>query len=131
MKFLNYEHELQFSRLKEEMPERFYNDRERLAVVFLMAGNKELERKMKPYIDWEEGFFFDEMFENEDFSSGLKVLAKLAVILFNNGVSLEFHEFFTRLDETNLQLGLSAANYRYDISPKGIYEQTDTNSYLK
>lgn len=131
MEFLNYEHELRFLKIKESMPEKFYKDRERLAIVFLMAGNQELQDKMEPYIDWEEGFYFDEMFKKEDFSSGLKVLAKLAVVLYNSGIPLEFQDLYEKLDETNLKLAFYAANYRYDRNPKGIYEIKDTNSYLK
>lgn len=131
MDFLNNDHEERFFKIKESMPVKFYTDRERLAVIYLMAGNQELCDKIAPYINWEEGFYSDEMFEKEDFSTGLKVMAKLAVVLYNNGLSLDFQDLYVHLDETNLQLALNAANYRYNRNPKGIYEVDDTNSYLK
>lgn len=130
MNFLNKEHELKFLEMKQNLPERFLQDRERLAVIFLMAGNNELCSKLEPYIDWNEGFFFDEMFEKEDFSSGIRVLAKLAVVLYNNGTSLEFIDLYRYLDQTNLKLALNAANYRYNSKLSETYESRDTNSYL-
>jgi hypothetical protein len=130
MEFLNFEHESKFIEMRGLLPERLRKDPERLSVVFLMAGNSELERKITPYMDWEEGFDFEKMFENEDFSSGLKTLAKLAVVLYNGGATLEFRDVFYYLDEKNLELALNAANYRYGI-PKGIYETKDSNLYLK
>lgn len=131
MKFLSREHELRFLKIKEQIPEQFYNDRERLSVAFLMAGNQELHKKIEPYIDWTEGFYFDEMFEKEDLSTGLEVLAKLAVVLYNSGVSLEFKDIYYYLDETNLKLALNAADYRYNRTPEGFYELNDTNSYMQ
>lgn len=131
MKFLNKEHEVRFLKIKEQMPEQFYNDRERLTLVYLMAGNQELQRKIERYLDWKGGFSFNEMFEKEDFSAGIKVLAKLAVVLYNDGVSLEFKELYCYLDKMNLQLALNAADYRYNRTQVGIYDITDTNSILK
>lgn len=131
MKFLNFEHQQQFNTLREELPEVYMNDIERKSLIYLMAGNKELEAKMKPYIDWVEGFSYEDMFKQEDFSSGLKVLANLAVVLYNHGVKLNFSDVFTYLDKDNLELALSAARYRYGVDKKDIYEIEDGNSYLK
>ena len=131
MKFLDLNHEKKFFEMKDLLPDRLKMDPERLSVIYLMAGNSELEEKVTPYMDWEEGFDFIKMFEKEDFSSGLEVLAKLAVVLYNNGTSLEFSEVFNYLDEHNLELALNAANYRYRTNSKGIYETQNSNLFLK
>ena len=130
MDFLNLGHEMKFLEIKRTIPEIFLKDRERLSVAYLMAGNEELHSKIEPYINWEEGFYFNEMFEKEDLSSGIKVLAKLAVVLYNNGISLEFIELYRHLDDTNLELALNAANYRYNNTQTDLYQPKDTNSYL-
>ncbi|MCF2650882.1 hypothetical protein [Niallia circulans] len=124
MKFLNFEHQQRFNTLREELPEGYMNDIERKSLIYLMAGNKELEA-------WFEGFSYEDMFKQEDFSSELKVLANLAVVLYNHGLNLDFSDVFTMLDKDNLELALCAARYRYGVDKKDIYEIEDGNSYLK
>jgi hypothetical protein len=39
------------------MEEYYRNNREYLSVVFIMAGDEELRRKVSPYLDTKEGMF--------------------------------------------------------------------------
>lgn len=131
MKFLNMDHQSRFHKIKDFLPVNLRRDPEGLSVVYLIAGNKELEKKITPYMAWENGFDFNEMFEKEDFSSELKVLAKLAVVLYNNSVELNLIDLYRYLDEENLELAINAANFCFGHKQKGIYEASDSSSYLK
>lgn len=123
------QHHKRFWEIKEDIPGDLKGDRELLSVAYIMASNKELENKMAPYIDWINGFDYEKMFEEEKFSPSEKILAQVAVSLYDNGVDLQFNDVFSMLDPTEKELALNAANYRYD--KKGIYESEGENFYIK
>jgi hypothetical protein len=111
--FLNHEHEKEFFSIREEAAEWYRNDKEYMSVAFLMAGNEELKQKIKPYFDMDEGFFESEaMFEKENFSPSLYVMAKLAVHLFNNNETVDPLDLIVCLDEDNFKLALQALKFR-------------------
>lgn len=117
--FLSAEHETRFRQLRQQMSSDYFrNNKEYLSVAFLMAGNEELHRKVSPYFDTTEGGLdSEEMFKNEDFSSGLKTLAKLAVNLFNNNESVTPLDLIGYLDDPLLELAINAILFRrYGIS---------------
>jgi hypothetical protein len=128
--FLNREHEAKFSKFRtEEMEERFRANKEYLSVVFLITGNEELYRKVKPYFNTKSGGFnFTKMFEEQDFSSGLQELAKLAVHLFNSNGKVELIEIISGVDEEGFKLAINSLILRrygisnnYDIPEEKFY----------
>lgn len=128
--FINREHNNKFSQFRtEEMAEHYRNKKEYLSVVYIMTGNKELYRKIKPYFDAKNGnFASDEMFKEQDFGSGLSVLAKLAVHLFNSNETVEPLDIIVKLDDTSYALALNAFTLRrcgisnaYDLPDEKLY----------
>lgn len=107
--FLDTEHKQQFQKLRTGLAEYYRFDKEHLTLCFIMAGNKELLEKMSPYFDGVGGTLDSyKMFEEQDFSSGLDVLAKLAVHLYNSDEIVTPQAFIRYLDERSLQLALNA-----------------------
>ncbi|WP_273123437.1 hypothetical protein [Bacillus weihaiensis] len=129
MKFSNMHQHKSFWKIKEQIPANLKGDLELLSVAYIMASNDDINKKMAPYINWVDGFDYEMMFANETFSPSEKVLAKVAVALYDNGVDLQFNEVFTELDQYQREVALNAANYRYD--KKEIYELADDeNLYI-
>ena len=94
--------------MRRNMPEHYRFNKEFLSVIFLMAGNEELNRKIEPYFDVNKGEFDTlEMFEEQDFSSGLRVLALLAVNLFNANEKVDPLQLMS-LDDVNFKLAMNA-----------------------
>lgn len=129
MEFSSVYHQKQFFQIKEQIPANHKGDRELLSVAYIMASSENLEKKMAPYIHWIDGFDYERMFDKETFSPAEKVLVKVAVVLYDNGVELQFNEVFTELDQREKETALQAANYRYN--KKGLYEPEDGNLYIK
>lgn len=128
MKFVSLEQKKRFSDIRDIMPEQYQNDKERLVVAFLMAGNEDLHEKIKPYMNWYE-FDYEKMFAEVDFSAGLHTLAKLSVVLYNSGVILEFSEF-KHLDEANFELAMMAISYRYGNEKNSSYKEKSERIYM-
>ncbi|WP_110925908.1 hypothetical protein [Bacillus massiliglaciei] len=128
MKFISFEQQKRFSLIKNQIPSNLSGDRELISIAYIMASSKELEQKMIPYVNWVNGFDYEKMFQSETFSNAEKVLAKLAVALYDNGVDLQFHEVFTKLDQYQKEMALHIANYRYNR--KNIYEAEDGNLFI-
>lgn len=111
--FLNDEHYERFIQLKDLLAKAYQNDKEYLAVIFLLAGDKELFKKVSPYFDEKEGIFnFTEMFNKEEFSSSYYTLAKLAVHLFNNEEKITPLELVSNLDQSRYKLAINAIYVR-------------------
>jgi hypothetical protein len=129
--FLNHEHEKEFFSIREEAAELYRNDKEYMSVAFLMAGNEELKEKMKPYFDMQDGFLDSKaMFEKEDFSTSLQVMAKLAVHLFNNNETVNPLDLIGYLDEFNFELALQAIKCRRFGLDQG-YTPKDGNMIIR
>lgn len=129
IQFLNQEHETKFQELRLGMAEYYRNNKEYLSVVYIMAGNEELHRKMNRYFNTKEGMFSsDDMFNEEDFSSGNRILAKLAVHLFNDNETVSPLDIISALDDEWFQLALNAIHFRrygissgYDLPEEKLY----------
>lgn len=128
--FLNPEHESNFTKFRvEEMGERFRNNKEYLAVAYLMTGDEELQEKIQPYFNAKSGGFDStKMFDEQDFSSGLLVLTKLAVHLFNSNEVVQPLDIILRVDEQGFKLALNSMIVRrygvsisYDIPEEKFY----------
>lgn len=129
MKFSTIQQHKNFWKIKEQIPANFKGDRELLSVAYVMASCQKLEKKITPYINWIEGFDYENMFANETFSSDEKVLVKVAVALYDNGIDLQFNDVFTELNQYQREVALNAADYRYN--KKDTYEaEDDGNLYI-
>lgn len=128
MKFLNMEQHKNFWKIKDQIPAEYKGDKELLSLAYIMASSEELNKKMEPYINWVNGFDYEKMFANESFSASEKTLAKVAVVLYDNGVNLEFVEVFSELAPYEKEVALMAANYRYD--KKDIYDPTNESFHI-
>ncbi|MGG3641432.1 hypothetical protein [Bacillus gobiensis] len=129
MNFPNVEHQKRFWNITEQIPANLKTDRKLLSVSYIMASSEDLENKMAPHIHWIEGFDYKKMFEVERFSVAEKVLAKVAVSLYDNGFDLQFIEVFSKLNQDEKEIAVHAANYRYNTS--SMYEPGDGNLYIK
>lgn len=111
--FLNNEHRENFDVFRSSMAKRYQNNKEYLVVVYIMAGNNELQLKMAPYFDTQEGSLDSEaLFQEEDLSQGLATLAKLAVNLFNYSLSVEPIDLVSDLDGDNFFLAINVIQLR-------------------
>lgn len=128
--FLNSVHESNFTKFRvENMGDRFRTNIEYLPIVYLMTGNAELYPKMNPYFNAKSGGFdSDKMFEEQDFSSGLNILAKLAVHLFNSNQIVQPLDIISSLDEQSFKLALNSMILRrfgvsssYDIPEEKLF----------
>lgn len=111
--FLNSQHKTTFQELRSKLAEYYRFNSEYLSVCFIMAGNPELLGKMEKYFDGVNGgLYAEEMFAEQDFSSGLNELAKLAVHLFNNNMKVSPLDLIQTLDDEMLQLAINAILFR-------------------
>lgn len=111
--FLNAEHKKKFQELREGLAEHYRFDKEYLTLCFVLAGSPELQHKMLKYFDGKEGSLLsDDMFQEQDFSSGINVLARLAVDLFNGNEKVSPSELINTLDEELLSLAVNAILFR-------------------
>ena len=110
--FVSDDHRESFQEIRSTLPDRYKQDIEHISLIYLLTGNEELKRKALPYYKPNEGvFLFGDMFREQDFSSGMRVLAKLAVFLFNMGEDVTLGELFS-LDSFNLWLAREAIKLR-------------------
>lgn len=108
--FLNMEHRLGFQDIRSDMKPYYRNNKEFLAVIYIMTGHEELRLKISPYFKSGE-FHSVEMFKEQDFSGGMMVMAKLAVHLFNNNVTVEPLDLMA-LDDELFTLAINAIKLR-------------------
>lgn len=116
--FLNQDHQIKFQAIRLEMAEDYRKSKELLSVVFIMAGDEEIYYKLNRYFDAKRGEFLSaEMFKEQDFSSDLLILAKLAIHLFNNTATVDPLELMSTLNDERLQLAINAILLRrYGVS---------------
>ncbi|MDP4084745.1 MAG: DUF6075 family protein [Bacillota bacterium] len=129
--FLSNEHEKLFYKMRQQIKNESYRKgKEYLSVVFLIAGNDELNQKVSPYFDTTVGMFDSEaMFKNESFSHGLSVLARLAVNLFNDNEKVTPLELIGVLDDEKFNLALNAIILRKN-GISSSYECSDEKLYM-
>lgn len=91
------------------LPSKQSNTHEKcLTLIYLMAGFSSFFTKVTPYFDTIKATFDSEaMLENEDFDSSLKILAKVAVNLFNHNEQITSIELVETLEDDHLQLSLN------------------------
>lgn len=94
-----------------------------------MTGDSRFFKKASPYFNTTNGVFdSDAMFENEEFGSSLKTLAKVAVNLFNYNEKVTPVELVVALEDEHLKLALNAIVFRrYGLN--GGYEAPEEKIY--
>lgn len=129
-KYLDFEHDIKFSVIYDEIPLESRKDPKCLSFAFLIAGNNELEKDLKPYItpDWKGINYGPELYK---ISKENKVLWELAKELLEGNTDFDFKDIFIHLNERNLELALNALRYKYNKRVNDIYHSADNNSYLK
>lgn len=106
--YLSREHKQDFLENRRNIPEYYRFNKEFLSVLYLISGNEELKQKVEPYFNGNSGMFDTEkMFEEQDFSAGLSILAKLAVNLFNANEKINPLQLMI-LDDENFELAMNA-----------------------
>lgn len=106
--YLSREHKQDFLENRRNIPEYYRFNKEFLSVLYLISGNEELKQKIEPYFNGSSGMFDTEkMFEEQDFSAGLSILAKLAVNLFNANEKINPLQLMI-LDDENFELAMNA-----------------------
>lgn len=80
------------------------------AALYILTADEGTWQQASQYVS-SEGIEFEEMLEQQDFSSGYSVLINLAGNLFNGQQHIDPHEFL-RLDEDNWQIALTAIQLR-------------------
>lgn len=99
-------------------------DIERIALFYLLSGNRELYVKHRYIYDFEEhGIINCIQGEIVDFSSGMKSLIRLGFNLYN-GYTDDFSspsQLFYPLDESNRILAFNAINIRYIQGKPAFY----------
>lgn len=82
-------------------------------LIFLLTGAPELLAKARKYLDPRHDMYhWDTMFEEQDFGSGFRVLARLSVELFSGEGDLKVPDLWWRLDDRNFDLALRAIRAR-------------------
>jgi hypothetical protein len=99
-----------------------YEDRERKALFYLLAGNMDLNKQADKIYDFgeqqlkcitEDG---QVDFSNIYTSSSSKSLLLLAIQLYNRGSNITVSEIFRYLDADTAQIALNAIKIRYKIN---------------
>lgn len=107
--FINFEHQKRFLELRQQLKAELQMDTNWLPMIFLMAGNKEIENVLLPHMDLPKGKFDDKEIKD----SG--VLIKLA-IEFYTGEDALFVNDLTNLNRIDFDLALAAIRIKHKIS---------------
>ena len=120
MIYLNREHEKRYKILIKKSGID-YEDREREALFYIIAGNSDLYKQADKIYDFknqqlncmrEDG---QVDFSNIYTSSSSRNLLVLAIQLYNNGTDITVSETFRYLDADTAQIALNAIRIRYKI----------------
>ncbi|MEX3914286.1 hypothetical protein AB4672_21170 [Bacillus paralicheniformis] len=127
VKYASLDHKYDFLEMRRNIPEHYRFNKECLSVIFLMAGNKELNLKLAPYFDGDKGKFETEkMFEEQEFcSSDLKTLAQLAVSLFNTNKRINTQKLIS-LGKEDFDLAINAIILRKEGISTGYPQNSES-----
>lgn len=118
--YLNKEHEERYKILIKKSG-MIYEDREREALFYIVAGNPDLHKQVDKVYDFKKQQLCCMREDGQvDFSniyaSSSKALLLLAIQLYNSGTDITVDETFKYLDADNAQIALNAIKIRYDIN---------------
>lgn len=113
--FVNFEHQKRFMELRQQLKDELQMDNRWLPMIFLIAGNKELEQKVLPSINFETGELNDDaLISGTDSETGQNILLRLAID-FYTGENTVFANELTKLDRAPFDLALAAIRIRHKI----------------
>lgn len=95
-----------------------YQDTERKALFYVLAGNYDLYEKKHFIYDFEEHSIMLDCLESDDidFSTSTRKLLELAFNHFNNLNKADVAEVLSVLDEDNLKLAIDSMKIRYSLN---------------
>lgn len=111
--FLSYEHEDRFNELCKK-DKTHYNDLERRALFFVIAGNDSLFKRVDSIYDFEENVIKLEVFEEPFLTGGTRSLIDLGFSLYGYG-TCDVRHLFNCLDYQNSVLAIEALRCRFQI----------------
>lgn len=119
MIYLNEEHESKYKILIKKSG-TIHEDRERMALFYLIAGNRDLYKQIDKVYDFQQQLNCMKdgqvNLENIYTSSSSKALLLLAIQLYNGGSNITVSETFKYLDSDTAQIALNAIKIRYKIN---------------
>lgn len=116
MYFVDQNHNDRFNESRNKLPEKYFHNKEYLTLIYVATSNQELFSKVLRYFDFNTfNFHISDMFEQQDFSGGMRIMAELAVLFFNSGVEVSIGEL-SRLDDENFNIAMSAIKFRFRSS---------------
>lgn len=130
MDFFSTRHQKRYFELVRLIPDELKGKRGLKQLAYVMAGDKEIEAILNPYINWRTGFNYHEV-PIDELSSDKLTMVKAAALLQDdeNEIQLSLTEVFTKLNMSQRKLILQAAEYKY-ITEDG-YSQHEENLYMK
>ena len=90
-------------------------DRERQALLYVLAGCKDLGERADLFYDFNDRLIRPENFNQVDLTSGTRSLLELAYNLYNNYPCRTVVDLFASLDELNKQLAVEAIKIRFGL----------------
>ena len=116
--FLNSKHHGNYAAILERLQGMVaQNDKERMALFYILAGNEDLYSKINSVYDFDNNWINLDCFEHADFSSSSKALVRLGFNLYNS-----YKDEYTSpidvlcdLDEKNFKLAINAIQLRFNM----------------
>ncbi|WP_195245632.1 DUF6075 family protein [Clostridium celatum] len=123
MKFMSQEHEQRYEELMKRGRGVRPEDCERIPVMYILSGNKDLYYKADDLYDFKKGYFKLNRVEDErgntrvkwlvPLSSSERVMTTLAFDIFSGEDNVGVHELFRVLDRYNTRLALRTIELAY------------------
>lgn len=109
VQFLNEQHQSRFELARSSMPAMQRADRSKLAFVFLITGDRELRKKVSPYIHLKDGrFLWPDTIVDQSITSGGDALLTLALQFLSNVKATAPLHLMDGLSDDQLRLALNA-----------------------
>lgn len=129
MIFLTWDHQEKTRKLEEEFTQFKKNNREAMALLYIVASDPELEERATKSLD-DDGYFQVRLFKQhtQDLEGADQALASLAISLFSKD-SFDLN-MLAGLNNDQLNIALEAVRYCYrDVG--GIYDVDEQPTILK
>lgn len=107
--FVNFEHQKRFMELRQQLKPEMQMDFNWLPMLYLMAGNKDVEEALLPHMNLQEGFFNYEEVKNTG------ILTQLALEFYTGEHTLKVNDL-TALERREFDLALAAIRIKHKIN---------------
>lgn len=106
--FVNFEHQKRFMELRQQLKGDLQMDPRWLPMLFLMAGNKQVEQTLLPYMNLPEGIFHYEEVQDS------AILIQLAVEFYTGEHGILANDL-TNLERREFDLALASIRIKHKI----------------